>query len=206
MTWVLPHWSLIEKTPYCRISWRPFLNWGSFLSDESSLCQVDTQNQPVYPLGIVSIDWKRELSRKGQSGINILGDLGKVWLANSNGHQVINNIHSWPSGWETGIYFLYWGDNLVRLSFLVSPVLIWEHLCPWQCMWNESLGKRWIHQNGPKTWHSQENKSCTVWSHDRRWFSSVSQPVAWSPISSQTTLSQRSPKTLGKHRYLYHTS
>ena len=27
------------------ISWRHFLNWGSFLSDNSGLCQVDTQNK-----------------------------------------------------------------------------------------------------------------------------------------------------------------
>jgi len=40
---VLPHWSLIEKMPYSWISWRHFLNWGSFLSDDSSLCQVDTK-------------------------------------------------------------------------------------------------------------------------------------------------------------------
>jgi hypothetical protein len=30
------------------ISWRHFLKGGSFLYDNSSLCQVDTQNQPVY--------------------------------------------------------------------------------------------------------------------------------------------------------------
>jgi hypothetical protein len=29
------------------ISWRHFPNWSSFLCDNSSLCQVDTQNQPV---------------------------------------------------------------------------------------------------------------------------------------------------------------
>jgi hypothetical protein len=39
-------WSLIEKMPYSWISWRHFLKGGSFLCDNSSLCQVDTQNQP----------------------------------------------------------------------------------------------------------------------------------------------------------------
>jgi hypothetical protein len=39
--------SLIEKMPYSWISWRHFLKRGSFLCDNSSLCQVDTQNQPV---------------------------------------------------------------------------------------------------------------------------------------------------------------
>jgi hypothetical protein len=33
--------------PSSRISWRHFLKGGSFLCDNSSLCQVDTQNQPV---------------------------------------------------------------------------------------------------------------------------------------------------------------
>jgi hypothetical protein len=40
----LPPWSLIEKMPYSWISWRHFPNWSSFLCDNSSLCQVDTQN------------------------------------------------------------------------------------------------------------------------------------------------------------------
>ena len=40
-------WSLIKKMPYSWISWRHFPNWSSFLCDNSSLCQVDTQNQPV---------------------------------------------------------------------------------------------------------------------------------------------------------------
>jgi hypothetical protein len=42
-----PNWSLIEKMPFSWISSRHFLNWSSFLSDDSSPCQVDTQNQPV---------------------------------------------------------------------------------------------------------------------------------------------------------------
>jgi hypothetical protein len=40
-------WSLIEKMPHSWISWRHFLKGGSFLCDNSSLCQVDTQNEPV---------------------------------------------------------------------------------------------------------------------------------------------------------------
>jgi hypothetical protein len=33
--------------PYSWISWRHLPNWSSFLCDNSSLCQVVTQNQPV---------------------------------------------------------------------------------------------------------------------------------------------------------------
>jgi hypothetical protein len=47
MGWALPPWLLIEKMPYSWISWRYFLKGGSFLCENSSLCQVDTQNQPV---------------------------------------------------------------------------------------------------------------------------------------------------------------
>jgi hypothetical protein len=43
----LPTWSLIEKMPYSWISLRNFLKGGSFLCDNCSLCQVDTQNQPI---------------------------------------------------------------------------------------------------------------------------------------------------------------
>ena len=38
---------ITEKMPYSWISWRHFLRGGSFLCDNSSLCQVDTENQPV---------------------------------------------------------------------------------------------------------------------------------------------------------------
>ena len=38
---VLPHQSLIKKISYRQILWRYFLNWGSLLSDDSSLCHVD---------------------------------------------------------------------------------------------------------------------------------------------------------------------
>jgi hypothetical protein len=34
---------LIEKMSYSWISWRHFLNWNSFLYDNSSLCQTDTK-------------------------------------------------------------------------------------------------------------------------------------------------------------------
>jgi hypothetical protein len=41
----LLHKSLIKKTPYrlaySPIIWEHFLNWGSLLSDDFSLCQVD---------------------------------------------------------------------------------------------------------------------------------------------------------------------
>jgi hypothetical protein len=42
----LSPWSLIEKMPYSWISWRHFLNWSSFLCDNSS-CVKLTQNYPV---------------------------------------------------------------------------------------------------------------------------------------------------------------
>lgn len=34
--------------PHSWISWKYFLKWGSFLSDNSNLCQVDTGNRPVH--------------------------------------------------------------------------------------------------------------------------------------------------------------
>jgi hypothetical protein len=39
----LATWSLIKKMPYSWISWWHFLKGGSFLCDNSSLCQVDTK-------------------------------------------------------------------------------------------------------------------------------------------------------------------
>ena len=36
----------VEKMSYSWISWKHFLNGGSFLPDDSNLCQIDIQNQP----------------------------------------------------------------------------------------------------------------------------------------------------------------
>ena len=47
MGWPLPAWSLIERMLYSWVSWRHLLSWGSFLSGDSSLCQVGTQNQQL---------------------------------------------------------------------------------------------------------------------------------------------------------------
>jgi hypothetical protein len=48
--------------PHNWISWRHFPNWSSFLCDNSSLCQVDTQNQPVqYFSGIFVTEWEKWL-------------------------------------------------------------------------------------------------------------------------------------------------
>jgi hypothetical protein len=52
----LPTWSLIEKMPHSWISWRHFTNWSSFLCDNSSLCQVDTQNQPLHLLSEMRLE------------------------------------------------------------------------------------------------------------------------------------------------------
>jgi hypothetical protein len=41
--------------PYSWISRSHFLNWSSFLCDNSSLCQVDTQNQPVQRITILAM-------------------------------------------------------------------------------------------------------------------------------------------------------
>jgi hypothetical protein len=47
MVWALSPRSLIEKMSYSWISWRHFLKGGSFLWNNFSLCQVDTETQPV---------------------------------------------------------------------------------------------------------------------------------------------------------------
>jgi hypothetical protein len=66
-------WSLIVKMPYSWISWRHLLTWSSFLCDNSSLCQVDTQNQPVQcprkKIGITNFpkSWKFPLQGSIQS-------------------------------------------------------------------------------------------------------------------------------------------
>jgi hypothetical protein len=51
-------WSLIDKMPYNQILWGHFLKGDSFLCDNSSLCQVDTQNQSVQCL-ITRLYWVR---------------------------------------------------------------------------------------------------------------------------------------------------
>ena len=41
MDWVPSHQSLRKKMPNSWMLWRPFLNWDSFLLDNSSLCRVE---------------------------------------------------------------------------------------------------------------------------------------------------------------------
>ena len=41
MSWALLYQSLIQKIPNSQVLWRHFLNSGSPLSDDSSICQVD---------------------------------------------------------------------------------------------------------------------------------------------------------------------
>jgi hypothetical protein len=65
--WALPPWSLIEKMPHSWISWRHFLKGSPFLCDNSSLCQVDTQNQPVHHMKLFCA--------------KAMGDKNKDWLA-----------------------------------------------------------------------------------------------------------------------------
>ena len=43
MGWAISYWSPIEKMSYIWISWRHFLNGGSYHSENSSLCQLDTK-------------------------------------------------------------------------------------------------------------------------------------------------------------------
>jgi hypothetical protein len=66
----LPPWSLIEKIPHSWISWRHITNWSSFLCDNSSLCQVDTQNQPVHRVSLHSPGYPRTHS-VDQAGLEI---------------------------------------------------------------------------------------------------------------------------------------
>jgi hypothetical protein len=61
--WVRPHGSLTEKMPYSCISWRHFLPWDSFLSDDFSLCQVDRQNQPVLGRKAEWLSHRRDIAR-----------------------------------------------------------------------------------------------------------------------------------------------
>jgi hypothetical protein len=48
MGWALPPLITNWENAYSWISWRHFFKGGSFLCDSSSLCQADTQNQPVH--------------------------------------------------------------------------------------------------------------------------------------------------------------
>jgi hypothetical protein len=76
----LPTWSLIEKMPHSWISWRNFLKGGSFLCDNSSLCQVDTQNQPV------------QLPRKFVTGHSYFTSRSRILYFSSAGDNVFIHL------------------------------------------------------------------------------------------------------------------
>ena len=60
-------WSLIEKMPYSWISWRHFLKGGSFLCDNSSLSQVDTQNQLVQHQSPTNKPWFIRVTQRSRN-------------------------------------------------------------------------------------------------------------------------------------------
>lgn len=78
------------------------------------------------------------------------------------------------------------GENQVPtllITYLTSPVLTGELSCPLQRVWDESLCKRWTHQNDSKT-HSQSTKPRTqeldwAWSHVWKWFSRYTKHTWW---------------------------
>jgi len=78
MGWVLPPWSLVEKMPYSWVSWRHFLNWGSFLCDNSTkksncgdtYCLI----QPGSDYVTVSLSWKK------LNGLSTDLNIKTVWL------------------------------------------------------------------------------------------------------------------------------
>jgi hypothetical protein len=93
-----PPWSLIKKVPHSWISWRHFPNWSSFLCDNSSLCQVDTQNQPVQA--------PRMKSRKSLCG--------KKWGRGKRKREGVRENGRWGrrKGWETKLSGLYREESL----------------------------------------------------------------------------------------------
>jgi hypothetical protein len=58
-----PPWSLIEKMPYSWISWRHFLNWSSFLCDNSS-CVKLTHKTSQYRREWSKIQKKKKKKKK----------------------------------------------------------------------------------------------------------------------------------------------
>ena len=84
--WALPPWSLIEKTPYRWISWRHFLKRGSFLCDNSSLCQVDTKvantliwyKQELHRSVVLLEHTHKSLIRVASCGTGYLVQLGNI--------------------------------------------------------------------------------------------------------------------------------
>ena len=77
-----------EKMPYSWISWRDFLNWGSFLCDNSSLYQVDTQNQPVH------LACKKEKRKTNMKFADKLMELGKKKIILSEATQPQKDKHA----------------------------------------------------------------------------------------------------------------
>ena len=81
--WYHPQWTypFFEKMPNSWISWRHFLKGGSFPCDNSSLCQVDTQNQPVHT---VRPQKERQIKQRGELFSNsTLGSVCKLLTVGS---------------------------------------------------------------------------------------------------------------------------
>jgi hypothetical protein len=87
--WALPHQLLIKEMPYslaCSpVLWRHFLNWGSLLSDDYSLCQVD-RNRARTQLLFFSLSYNVNT----MEGLSWFVYLCVPWI--SDGHRLFN-IH-----------------------------------------------------------------------------------------------------------------
>ena len=58
MGWALHYSSLIKKIPYSWISWRNFLNCGTFISNDFSLYQVDIKPVRTHAMDMTGMRYK----------------------------------------------------------------------------------------------------------------------------------------------------
>jgi hypothetical protein len=105
INWVLPHQSLIKKTPYSWILLRHFLKGGSFLPNNSSLCQI--------ALKLASTPgWY------SQSGLLKIFNtiLGSKTESNSCRRILVPNTRRsrWPQNQQRHLWFSHWEVENVR--------------------------------------------------------------------------------------------
>lgn len=95
MCWPLPHGALNEKMLYSWIGWRHLLNRGQFLSDDSCLCQVDTQN--TQKISTCTLEVYTNISSFSNSGNNIPKG---GWICDSHVQTVTTSVPTKVGSWE----------------------------------------------------------------------------------------------------------
>ncbi len=117
-------WSLIEKMPYSWISWRHFLNWRSFLCDNSSYVKLTQTSQYTE-----DESWKGPCSRRSVASVVCCSPmwtgLWEIWDRRWQSHLILRGSESFL---EANSYFFYFLSFFFHFNSFLNFIFYWLFL------------------------------------------------------------------------------